>query len=97
MIINVIHKLGKKRNLITIDIRCQQIRYLTNPEKHGPINFYNPGSDADCYRLLYNLPDDSGHRKFLETLAEDVSNNFECIHTEIQPEDLEIRDVVNPE
>jgi hypothetical protein len=98
MIINVIHKINRKLHLITVDLRIHQIRYLTNPNNHGPIDFYDIGqTNSDCYKHLFNLKYDKPHRTFLETLAEDVSNNFQCIKSLITWTDLSIKNVVNPE
>jgi len=70
MIINV----KNKKDTITVDIRCRQIRYMKGPASaHGPIEFYDmTQTDADCYEYLHRENKDT----FLNALAEDVTNNM---------------------
>ena len=72
MIINV----KNKKDTITVDIRCKQIRYLKGST--GPLQFHNLSrTDADSYEYLFGVDKTT----FLEALAEDVSNylNVPCI------------------
>ena len=72
MIINV----QNGKDVITVDIRCQQIRYLKDIAKRGPIQFYNMSqTETECYEFLYR----ENPARFLSALAEDASNNFEGV------------------
>jgi len=65
MVINI----GNKKDLITLDLRCKQIRYLHSIKQHGPIEFINlSNSDREGYEFLYN----EDKKLFLETLQEDL-------------------------
>jgi hypothetical protein len=70
MIINV----QNKKDTITVDIRCRQIRYMKGAASaQGPILFYDmTQTDADCYEFLHR----ENKTSFLNALAEDVTNNM---------------------
>jgi hypothetical protein len=68
MIINVAHK---KKNQITVDIRCNQIRYVHDVQGHGKIEFNDISqTTSECYQYLFENNKDS----FLESLAEEMSD-----------------------
>lgn len=70
MIVNVQNNNG----VITVDIRCHQIRYVKNIAKKGAILFYGmTQTETECYEYLYN----NNQESFLKALAEDVSNNMQ--------------------
>jgi hypothetical protein len=75
MIINIQHGL----DVITIDIRCNQIRYVKDIANHGAIQFYDMSqTEAECYEFLYR----KNPNRFLEAVAEDATNNFEGVVVE---------------
>jgi hypothetical protein len=58
-----------KKDLITVDLRTKQIRYLINPDKHGAIKFINLSrDDVDGYSYLYA----NDKKLFLKTIKEDL-------------------------
>jgi hypothetical protein len=76
MIINIKHK----SDLITLDFKLNQIRYLRNPEQHGQIRFIEMSqTDADAYLFLF----DYNRKIFFKSLREDLFN-FERIRTTLK-------------
>lgn len=73
MLINIRYKTAKyKDDLITIDFRLNQIRYLIKPEHRGFIHFINIShDDADAYLYLFN----EDKHLFFKSLREDLFNN----------------------
>ena len=68
MIINI----KNKKDLITIDLRTKQIRYLNDIENRGLIEFINlSSSDIEGYEYLYI---NSKKQGFLRTLKEDLKS-----------------------
>lgn len=60
-----------KKDLITLDLRTKQIRYLKDFEKHGEIFFINlSNDDKECYSYLFK--EDKG--LFFKTLKEDIKS-----------------------
>ena len=81
MIINVAHK---KKNQITVDIRCNQIRYVHDVQGQGRIEFNDiPQTTSDCYQYLF----ENNKESFLSSLAEEMSN---FLLKEINTKDLVI-------
>jgi hypothetical protein len=69
MIINV----QNGKDVITVDVRCRQIRYLKDIARKGNMLFYDMGqTTAECYEFLFN----NKQQLFLSSLAEDVTNNM---------------------
>lgn len=70
MLINI----QNKKDVITVDIRCHQIRYLKNIAKRGPILYYSMSpTESECFEILYNqVPD-----KFLSTVTETLLDNLD--------------------
>jgi hypothetical protein len=80
-IINVKHK----KDQITLDLRCYQIRYVPGVANQGRIKFESmTNSDVESYTFLF----ENNKRKFLESLAEDVYHLYFGIRVKV--EDLEI-------
>lgn len=80
MIINIKNKL----DLITLDLRIKQLRYLKDYEKEGQIYFINLNNDdIEGYYYLYN----EDKKLFLKTIKEDLFN-FENIRIKLK--DLEV-------
>lgn len=69
MIINI----QNKKDLITIDLRTNQIRYLKDYEKRGEIVFINLSND-DIAGYLYLFNHDK--TTFFKCLQEDILNNL---------------------
>jgi len=88
MIVNVVH--GK--DLITVDFKLRQIRYVYAVQRHGQIEFHDLShTECDCYRHL--LSADQQH--FLGVLAEDVAGYFQL--GPIDPDKLTVVAVINKE
>ena len=80
MIINIKNKM----DLITIDLRCKQIRYLRNIAKHGEILFLDlSNSDKEGYEYLFK--DDL--KLFKDVLKEDLKSFLDI---DINIEELEV-------
>lgn len=76
MIINIKHK----EDLITLDLRIKQIRYLRNPEKLGVISFINlSNDDVEGYEYLFN----EDKPLFKKSLREDLFS-FERIKVNLK-------------
>ncbi len=72
-------------DLITIDYRLKQIRYLKNIAKHGPILFLDLSTgDVDGYQYLLkkDVP------LFKKALKDDLLNN---LNIRVNPKKLEIQ------
>ena len=75
--------LQNKKDLITIDLRTRQIRYLKDFKKRGEIFFINlSSSDVEAYDYLIR----EDFKLFLETLKEDIES---FIGIDINISDLE--------
>lgn len=73
-----------KKDLITLDLRIKQIRYLNDFKKRGLIEFINlSNDDVEGYTFLFN----ENKNLFLETLKEDIKS---FINKDIQIKDLEV-------
>lgn len=58
-------------DLITLDLRINQIRYLHDIEERGLIEFIEMGhTDSECYEYLFK----EDRQLFFESLKEDVFN-----------------------
>jgi hypothetical protein len=57
------------KDLITLDLRTRQIRYLKDYEKRGEI-FFIDLSSSDVEGYIYLIKED--YKLFLETLKEDI-------------------------
>ena len=69
MIINIKHK----NDLITLDLRIKQIRYLEDYKNRGFIHFINLRfDDIEAYTYLYNNHKDL----FFKALKEDLKTNI---------------------
>ena len=67
MIINI----KNNKDLITIDLRIKQIRYLNDIDKRGEIEFINLNNDdVSGYTYLFN----NDKKLFLKTLKEDIKS-----------------------
>ena len=63
--------LKNNKDLITLDLRTRQIRYLKDFEKRGEIFFINLSS-ADVEGYTYLIRED--YKLFLKTLKEDIKS-----------------------
>ena len=80
---NIIN-IKNKENLITIDLRLKQIRFLKNIEDRGIIEFINlSDDDVEGYAYLFN----EDNPLFLKTLKEDIKS---FININIKLKELEI-------
>lgn len=80
MIINI----KNKKDLITLDLRTNQIRYLNDFENRGLIEFIDLGySDSEAYEYLFNEDKDL----FFKSLQEDI---FNFLEKEVNIKDLVI-------
>ena len=80
---NIIN-IKNKENLITIDLRLKQIRFLKNIEDRGIIEFINLNNDdVEGYTYLFN----EDKPLFLKTLKEDIKS---FININIKLKELEI-------
>ena len=69
MITNIKHK----NDLITLDYRTKQIRYLKDIEQRGQIYFIDLNNDdIDAYEYLFN----EDKPLFFKSLKEDIRNNL---------------------
>jgi len=67
MVINV----KKGKDVITLDLRLNQIRYCQNVAQQGKISFLSLDDvTMACYKILF----DEDKAKFKECLAEDLQN-----------------------
>ena len=65
MIINLINK----KDLITLDLRIKQIRFLKDFEKRGNIEFINlSNTDIEAYEYLFK----EDKNLFINTIKEDI-------------------------
>jgi len=72
MIINV----QNKQDIITVDFRLNQIRYVKDLAKRGSIQFHDMSvTESECYVYLFN----NKRATFFECLIEEVMNNFEGV------------------
>lgn len=75
MIINV----QNKKDVITVDLRCKEIRYVHNIARRGRIQFYPMGHDeTEAFEYLFN----NNKHIFLEALTETANQNFEKVRAD---------------
>lgn len=79
MIINIKHK----NDLITLDFKTHQIRYLEDFENKGFIHFINYGHDISCYEYLFK----EDKKIFFKSLREDL---FDLIDKKIIIKNCEV-------
>lgn len=81
MIINI---KNNETDLITIDLRTKQIRYLNDIKNNGVIGFINlSDNDKEGYEYLYK----EDKKLFLETLKEDLKS---FLNKKVNIRDLEV-------
>ena len=69
----MLYNLQNNKDLITVDLRVKQVRYLHNVLNHGRIEFFDLShDDVDGYEYLFN----NSKNIFLKTLADDVESNL---------------------
>jgi hypothetical protein len=87
MIINI----KNNKDLITIDLRTKQIRYLNDFENRGLIQFIDlSNSDTESYEYLFNLEEEQLFNQYnilKETLKEDIKS---FLNKDIKIKDLEV-------
>lgn len=80
-----------KKDLITIDLRCSQIRYLKDVKDRGEILFLNLSrDDVAGYTYLFNLEEEKVFNQYnllKETLKEDIKSFLDI---DIEIKDLEV-------
>lgn len=82
MIINIEHK----ADLITLDLRCKQMRYCHDIEAHGLIEFLDLSrSDVEAYEYLHNNSPDG----FLNCIVEDCKS---FLNIDVDIESLKVRE-----
>jgi hypothetical protein len=68
-----IYNFKSGKDMITLDLRTQQIRYLKDYKNHGEILFYPLGrDDVEAYEYLFK----KDKKLFLKSLREDVYTAF---------------------
>lgn len=80
MIVNI----KNKKDLITLDLRIKQIRYLKDIDKRGIIEFINLSND-DIVGYEYLFKEDK--KLFFNTLKEDLKS---FLNIDIKIKDLEV-------
>ena len=84
MIINIKEDRGVTKNLITLDLRTKQIRYLTDVTNQGDIMFLNiSNDDVSAYEFLFKRD----RRLFFKSLKEDLKG---FLNIDIELKDLEV-------
>ena len=69
----MIFNIKNKKDLITLDLRTKQLRYLTDIKNNGLIQFINlSNDDIKGYEFLFN--NDIG--LFFKSLKEDIKTNL---------------------
>lgn len=94
MLINIKHK----KDLITIDFKIKQIRYLNDFKNRGLIDFLDLNKDdIEAYNYLFipyiNKPNKKHLKVFFNCLKEDLKN---FLNKDIDIKELKIINVVNP-
>ena len=80
MIINI----KNNKDLITLDLRCKQLRYLNDIKNRGLIEFINlSNNDIEGYEYLFDFE----REEFFKTLKEDIKS---FINKDIKIKDLEV-------
>ena len=67
-----ITNIQNKKDLITLDLRTKQLRYLENLKEQGEIHFINISNDD---RIAYNYLIREDKELFLKCIKEDIENN----------------------
>jgi len=80
MIINIKHK----KDLITLDLRLRQLRYLNNFENYGLIDFLNvPRTDCEAYEYLFNCDKQLFLKSLRSDLKEFMNKSITLKHCEV--------------